>query len=180
VTPALTRALLPTHAALGQDRLTEATFEVVDRGTHHLGVVPESAEAATTSEAQQAAIAAGSMIMINVKRATVEADETQLTLPVTQGRDLLLGESVTPLEVVAPHTAVFFRLDLSHRQVVARLAVGGSARRVRLVATELVDRLRLSTMRAVLHALGDSRMAAIGAGLLADRRLLLPVLRSVA
>jgi hypothetical protein len=119
------------------------------------------------------------VIVVDVKRATMETDEAEVTLPVAKRRDVSLGESVAPLQVMAVHTAVLFRLDLGHCPVMTGPAVRRPTRSVRPVAAELLDRLDLRTLRAVLHALRNGRMAAIGPCFVADRRLLLPVLGSV-
>src|SRR3954464_11309215 len=135
------------------------------------------------------------MVVIDVQRTPMQADETETALarggplqprprpracrPGARGGPLDLGlglgHAVAAFEVVSAYAAVFLGFDRRHCLVVTRLAVGGPPRWVRPVTAEVLERFDLRAARAVLHSVRNSRVATIGSRFLADRRLLLPV-----
>src|SRR3954447_13960612 len=115
------------------------------------------------------------MVVIDVQRTPMQADETETALARGGPLDLGLGHAVAAFEVVSAYAAVFLGFDRRHCLVVTRLAVGGPPRWVRPVTAEVLERFDLRAARAVLHSVRNSRVATIGSRFLADRRLLLPV-----
>jgi hypothetical protein len=95
------------------------------------------------------------VIVIDVQRAGVKADETKTSLPTDDLLYIIFGQAITPFEEVAPRASVVFCLVFGHHPVVASTTVIGQAAFVGPVSPERGCLLDVPAFRAVLRSLRD-------------------------
>src|SRR5262245_10854941 len=123
---------------MNQNPLPRGLLQIVDRIAHGSDVVLELAKTAVAVKAQNATHLTGDVIVVHVFRVRRAADPTPAALSQDDPPNFLIGNLVTPLEMVVARAAVILDFVLAPTNVMARQTIAAVSLAAALVQRKLL------------------------------------------